>query len=109
MLRLNAMPGMPVARHDAYDYLGNCNAGELQQGPVKLRYHKMKLKLADRHFLRHFIRAPVQGVCSEAASFDLQAPLLSGCIAEAERAYQLAMLKAESGGGSGPSDTGDAP
>lgn len=37
-----------------------------------------------------------QGVCSEAASFNLPAPVLTGCINEVEKAYQTAMLRLES-------------
>jgi DEAD_2 len=38
----------------------------------------------------------LQGVCSEAASFDLPAPVLTGCIKEVEQAYRTAMLRLES-------------
>lgn len=38
----------------------------------------------------------VEGVCSEAASFNLPAPVLTGCINEVEKAYQTAMLRLES-------------
>lgn len=40
--------------------------------------------------------AVVQGVCSEAASFDLPAPVLAGCIKEVDKAYRAAMLRLES-------------
>lgn len=40
--------------------------------------------------------AVLQGVCSEAASFDLPAPVLSACIKEVDRAYRAAMLRLES-------------
>lgn len=49
----------------------------------------------------------MQSVCSESGSFDLAAPSLGSCIAEAQIAYTVAVKRQETiGGGGGDQQVG---